>query len=291
MAVVAAGDLLQADWNVEIRGLLLGPGTVWRVGQLERWSSRTVRAEDTPRGASHGSVPGRDLINAEARILRVNTGKGRGATTQAELVSLRDQLRGAWATEDLTVPIAYQLGGQRRLRFGRTRGLDIDESDITVGYMTAICEFIDMDGIEYSAVEQMLSTLPDQPGAGLTPPFTPPFSLPAGTEGTITVTNQGRVPAPWRARIVGPVTVGSPPVITHLDTGERLAFNANGGLVVGTGHWVDVNSRDRSVLLDGTADRRLNLDNFSSWFSLAPGDNPIRFTGSGTLELFWRHTW
>lgn len=288
---MAAGDTITADFQVEIRGYLLGPGTPWRVGLLDRWSSRSVRSEDTPRGASNGSVLGRDLINSDARILRPNTGMGAGQTTTAQLVDLRDDLRAAWATEATDIPIAYQLGGQKRLRYGRTRGLDFDESNLTVGYLAATCEFIDADGIEYSAVEHSISTPPEQPGAGFTPPFVPPFSLPAGTVGTVDVVNAGTVPAPWRARITGPTTGGSPPVIDHLGTGERLAFTANGGLVIETGQYADLDSRDRSVLLNGNADRRLNLNNYSTWFSLAPGVNPIRFTGSGTLELFWRDTW
>lgn len=289
--MVAVGDLLVADWNVEIRGTLLGPGTVWRIGGLDSWSGRSVRSDDTPRGASHGSVLGRDLINSDARILRVNTGNGRGTVTVAELVTRRDQLRKLWATESVDVAIAYQLGSQKRLRYGRTRAIDIDESNLAVGHMTATCEFVDGDGIEYSATESSASTPPDAPGAGFTPPFTPPFSLPAGTVGVVTLTNLGAVPAPWRARITGPTSPGAPPVITHLGTGERLDFSANGGLEVPASQWVDLNSRDRSVLLNSNADRRLNLNNYSTWFSLAPGDNPIRFTGSGTLELFWRHTW
>jgi hypothetical protein len=291
VAGVAAGDTITTDWQVEVRGYLMGPGTPWRVGLLDRWSSRSVRSEDTPRGASGGSVLGRDLVNPETRILRPNTGKGSGNTTAAELVALRDNLRAAWATEAVDVAVAYQLGGQKRLRFGRTRDIDLDESNLTVGYLAAICGFVDADGIEYSAVEHSISTLPEQPGAGFTPPFVPPIVLPAGTVGTVDVVNAGKVPAPWRARITGPTSGGAPPVIDHLGTGERLAFTANGGLVIPTSQWADLDSRDRSVLLGGTADRRLNLNNFSTWFSLAPGVNPIRFTGSGTLELFWRDTW
>lgn len=288
---MAAGDTITADWQVEVRGLLLGPGTAWRVGQLDRWSSRSVRSEDTPRGASNGSVLGRDLVNSEARILRPNTGQGSGRTTAADLVALRDQLRAAWATEAADIPVAYQLGGQKRIRYGRTRGLDFDETNLVVGYLAAVCEFIDADGIEYSATEHSISTLPEEPGAGFTPPFVPPFTLPAGTVGTVDVINAGEVPAPWRARITGPTTGGAPPVIEHLGTGERLAFTANGGLVIPSAQWADLDSRDRSVLLNGDADRRLNLNNFSTWFSLAPGVNPIRYSGSGSLELFWRDTW
>ena len=288
---MAAGDLVDTDWQVEIRGLLLGPGTAWRVGALTGWSSRAVRAEDTPRASSHGSIPGRDLTNSHTRVLRVNTGMGNRHTTADELVALRDDLRAAWATEATDVPIVYQLGGQKRLRFGRTRDIEVVEDDLTVGYMTVDCEFWDRDGVEYSAVEHAVNTPPEDPGAGFTPPFVPPFLLPPGTSGSFPADNAGRSPAPWRARINGPTTALDPPFLEHLGTGEALSFTANGGLDVPAGQWVDIDSATRSVLLNGTADRRMNLATFSRWFSLAPGSNNVRFAGTGTLDFWWRDAW
>ena len=288
---MAAGDLVDTDWQVEIRGLLLGPGTPWRIGTLADWSSRAVRADDTPRASSHGSIPGRDLTNSHTRVLRANTGMGNRHTTADELVALRDDLRAAWATEAVDVPIVYQLGGEKRLRFGRTRDIEVVEDDLTVGYMTVDCEFWDRDGVEYSAVEHAVNTPPEDPGAGFTPPFTPPWSLPAGTSGSFPADNAGRSPAPWRARINGPTTALDPPFLEHLGTGEALSFTANGGLDVPAGQWVDIDSATRSVLLNGTADRRMNLATFSRWFSLAPGSNNVRFAGTGTLDFWWRDAW
>lgn len=276
---------------MEVRGQLFGPGTPWRVGGLDRWSSRTVRADDTDREASHGAILGRDLINAQVRGLQLNTGHGNGVTDPIELVGLRDDVREAWATEAVDVPIVYQLGGQKRLRWGRTRDIDLDENQITVGYMTADLEFLDRDGVEYSAVEHVTSTPPETPGAGFAVPFTPPFSLPAGVVGSFDATNAGRVPGPWTARILGPTNTLSPPFVEHLGTGESLDFSANGGLEIPAGSWVDLDSSNRSVRLGGVTDRRLNLSTFSRWFSLAPGINQIRFAGSGTLEFRWRDTW
>ena len=288
---MAAGDLVDKDWQVEIRGLLLGPGTPWRVGTLAGWSSRSVRADDTPRASSHGSIPGLDLTNSQTRILRVNTGMGNRHTTADELVALRDDLRAAWATEATDVPIVYQLGGQKRLRFGRTRDLEVVEDDLTVGYMTVDCEFWDRDGVEYSAVEYQVNTPPEEPGAGFTPPFSPPWSLPAGTIGSFDADNAGRVPAPWTARIYGPTNLSDPPYIENIGTGDALVFSANGGLDIPASQWADIDSATRSVTLNGTSDRRMNLATHSRWWSLAPGSNSIRFAGSGTLEFSWRDTW
>lgn len=286
-----AGDLISADWQVEIRGYLLGPGTPWRVGGLEAWSSRAVRAEDTPRASSHGAILGRDLINAHTRGLRLNTGHGNRITTPAELVALRDEIREAWATQATDIPVVYQLGGHKRLRFGRTRGIDLVEDDLTVGYLQAQLEFVDRDGVEYSADEHTVATGPDEPGPGFTPPFTPPVTLPAGLVGTFNAANAGRISAPWTARITGPTGAGGAPFIQHLGTGEALDFSANGGLDIPAGQWVDIDSASRSVLINGNADRRLNLATFSRWFSLAPGANDLRFAGSGTLDFTWRDAW
>lgn len=288
---MAFGDLITTDWQVEIRGHLFGPGTDWRVGGIDRWSSRTVRSDDTPRASSGGAIPGRDLTNPEIRGLRLNTGRGNGMTTAAELVEARDTLRDAWAANSADVPVVYQLGGQKRLRWGRTRDIEIVEDDLTVGYLSAVCEFWDRDGVEYSAVEHTITTPPEEPGDGVALPVLFPFTLPAGTLGSWSADNAGRVPAPWTARITGPTVDLDPPHIEHLGTGEVLDFGANGGLSIPAGQWVDLDSATRSVLMGGVADRRMNLATFSRWFSLAPGPNDLRFAGSGMLEFRWRDSW
>lgn len=73
--------------------------------------------------------------------------------------------------------------------------------------------------------------------------------------------------------INGPVTN---PALLHDNTGNKLTF----AFVLGTGEYLTVNLRNKSVILNGTANRRGTLTGTSRWFMLVPGVNTVRFLGT-----------
>lgn len=282
---MTAGDLVTSDWQVEVRGRVYGPGTGWRVAGLDDWSSRKVRSNDQPRAGSHGAFLGGDLVDAAVRALRLNAGNGNIVTTPTELAELRDDLLAAWAPEQQDIPIVWQVGGKKRLRWGRTRNIDVIENDLTVGYIEAVCEWVDGDGFSYSASEKIAGTSAPTPAVGRTYPRLYAWTYgPAGTGGSMQVVNEGTAPAPWKATIAGPCS--EPRLVT--DSG-LIVYGAD----LQAGETLVLDSRDRSVLLQGTASRYALLDEFR-WFDLPPGTSEVRFStadSQGGVFLSWRDTW
>jgi hypothetical protein len=65
------------------------------------------------------------------------------------------------------------------------------------------------------------------------------------------------------------------PGVEHIESGSTLRFN----IIINRGSFLDIDLRNKTVVLDGSASRRFTLDPSSRWFSLQPGNNNIRFTG------------
>jgi tail protein len=114
---------------------------------------------------------------------------------------------------------------------------------------------------------------------GVSFPLTLPFSFPATTAaGATTLTNLGAAPSHFVARMYGPCT---DPSLINESTGEEITFG--GGLVLASGDYVEVSTRDRTatLTLNGTAsavDRLNSLDwTVTSWWRVEPGMNQIRY--------------
>lgn len=96
----------------------------------------------------------------------------------------------------------------------------------------------------------------------------------AGQRGpSASIDNVGNRPASAILRIYGPVTN---PAIYHDQTDSAMSFN----IVLEVGDVLDVDLRNRSVMLNGTANRRGSLLGRAPWFMLVPGINTFRFDGN-----------
>lgn len=285
------GELVVDDNQYQIRDLLIGASSkfVWEGVAPTWWGSANVRTNDTPYMAAHGVRGGRDLLGSKTVLGKIAV----LADDDADLQALLDELAVAWAPSDVNVPfVAQQLGSKRR-RYGRPRRLEVLPDHVILGRTAIVAvEFEALDPYVYSDAEFTVSTAAPDAGAGFLVPFEPPFTLPVSTStGFVSAVMNGTRAAPWTIRLDGPLTN---PTILHQEQERTLAFTANGGLVIATGEYVLIDSQARSVLLNGTADRRSNLAGGSSWFSLDPGANSIGFTadsGDGTLTLTWRDTY
>lgn len=100
-------------------------------------------------------------------------------------------------------------------------------------------------------------------------------------------TNSGNRPAPVQFIITGPVIN---PIIFNNTTSNALRFNIT---LSGT-DTLTINTRDRTVYLNGTQNRR-NALTFPDWFFLAPGVNSITYAGQSgvgsTLNVQYRSAW
>lgn len=99
------------------------------------------------------------------------------------------------------------------------------------------------------------------------------FGTTTGTAGSAAAFNNGDKPADATIVINGPVVN---PTIVHDGLGYALAFNAS----LSATDTLTINLRNRTVLLNGSANRRSWLLGTSHWFLLQPGTNNVLFLGT-----------
>lgn len=281
---------LRAD---EADALVIGPGTAYRypTDWVQWWAAPGVRTFDLERAGANGYVAGRDLLGKQATTLLVQILADDADDLRAKI----DAWKAACAARSTgLVTLRANLLGETRLRYGRFRvpGEVRSRGRVTLGgfVVDGSAMFESLDALTYGDDLNTAATSRLQEGAGFTPPFTPPFTLGASVGGTVDAYNAGTMPAPWSAVLTGPLTY---PTISHLTLGRKLslAFSANGGVDLATGDTLTIDSATRSVLLNGTADRRSQLTVDSAWWDLAPGSNPFQLdadAGAGTLTVSWR---
>lgn len=91
-----------------------------------------------------------------------------------------------------------------------------------------------------------------------------PFALPVRTSGgSAIVTNIGDMDGPWIARITGPAPA---PTLTAVDLGRYMTVDID----LGAGETLDLDSRTKTVVLNGTASRAGLIVRGSTWFELPP---------------------
>lgn len=107
------------------------------------------------------------------------------------------------------------------------------------------------------------------------------------TPGGGSVTNIGNRPTPVTYVITGPIIN---PVVTNITTGQTMTFD----ITLAALETLTVNTRDRTVYLNGNSNRRNALIS-PNWFFLNPGVNFISFggfTGVGsTISISFRSAW
>lgn len=287
-----AGELVVADQQIQLRDWLGGPsGGVgdWIDEVLNWWGSAPVRNRDVPRMSTDGVQGGIDLLGSKTltgKMLIVGT-------SAADLRARLDAVQTAWLPSSDNLPLVVMLLGEKRRRYGRPRRFEVEPKLATYfstqGIYAAVVlfQFDALDPFVYSDTEHSVAIGLSVPG-GFTAPFTAPFTLTAGSGGVGSVVNAGTVPAPWTGRLDGPLTN---PAIIHQGQSRTLDFDVNGGLTLGASEFLLLDSRARSALLNGTADRRNTLDLGSRWFDLDPGSNAIALaadSGSGSFTISWR---
>jgi phage-related protein len=142
----------------------------------------------------------------------------------------------------------------------------------------------------YSNTEKSVTASPGTTTGGLHFPLDFPLVFGVGSSGgSGSATNAGTAPAPWTATITGSTPN---PKITHVESGKWLELS---GLTVEVGQTLEFDSKQRSILLNGTASRRGLLTPASTWFALQPGSNTIQFSSGGVttgqLTFKWRDTY
>lgn len=288
---MAAGDLIARDGQVELRGLLLGPGTAYVItGPITGVGDTEVRSAELPRPLDHGYFDDRALYGR--RTLRIPIAIL--GDTQADTLDKLDELGAAVRLPiesidgTFRVPLVMQLGGRKLFAFGRPGRMAVDATLLPKGAtIETVVEFLATDPRLYGE-ERTANAVPGSVTGGLELPHDFPHGFGTATPGTIQATNDGNFPTHPVARVTAAVGGLGAFTLTKVDTGERLAVV----LDVAEGEFLDLDFLNRTVLLNGQAPRDNAVQRpGSTWFALDPGTNPIDFgvtVGDATLALSWR---
>jgi hypothetical protein len=224
--------------------------------------------------------------------------KGRGIILEGSLYAdvdvveqFLDDLKANWAvSRDLVLLYFKAAGVDERALLVKPLGLKYDwESARRWGEARIQFKCFAEDPRIYAGIESLYYVdLNSVAVGGFGFPFSFPFGFGTASAGLGTnLPNVGNRSTPFEVIIHGP-TVN--PVIVNDDTGEQMDFN----ITLNSGSYLIVNTKYRTVRLDGVANRRNALIN-PSWFHLQPGDNHIRYladvAGALPLQFTYRSAW
>lgn len=278
--------LVVADRQIEYNGLLL-TDPYWPRTFV---TAAEVRSSDLQRVAHAGLVPGADFLGGRS----VSLGCSIVAWDQASFSAAIGAFEAAFAPgQNSELPLKFRIpgmaGGNTALINCRPRKLDVARNDDYFSWASDVAvELFATDPNIYSDILTTASTGMTVPSGGMTFPLVFPLVFGStGSGGALTVTNAGTAYTAPRFHITGPVTN---PTILNETTGQSISV----AIVLASGDYLDIDTADRSVVLNGTASRYSSLT-ATQWFSLGPGATNIKYLASissaSTLDVIYRSAW
>lgn len=277
------------DWQVEYGGLLVD-GNAYSLASLPDglMGGVTVRTSDDNRTARHGMFAGRDLRGGRTIVVQVEIAAPGDAAAFATLVA---GFAAAFAPGQSEGPFGFQVpgiaGGSSCVVYARPRRIALP---VDLSYYNKIpiatVELFATDPLLYSAAATTAGIAITAAAGGFVWPFPWPLVWIGASATAVVVTNAGTAAVEPLVRFRGPLLN---PKITNVNVG--LTFGL--GLSIDPGDYVDVDMANRTVLLNGTANRYPSITT-AGWWSLLPGNNSITLAadgGTGTADLTWRSAW
>lgn len=268
--------------TLSLRDLTVGTGTSYEV-MVDGTNWRTppaFRAEYPDINGRHGVHAGADLLGIRRIAFTITIDE----PTMAAALAAERIIAGAFAPSDIALPLVIVDDNGEWTMWGRPQPASPDFTYADVGLITVECRFAATDPLLYS-VEATQTVGWPAGSEGHTFPHTFPLVFgAAGETGVVSVSNPGTMPAPWSATIDGPWVN---PTVTLLGHGDTIEVTIS----LGTGDQLVLDSRDRSIILNGTASRASAIRAGSRWFDLPVGSSEVRFggaSGSGQASLAWR---
>lgn len=253
-------------------------------------SSPEIRSADKPLVSRNGLVAGIDKYSGKSVILILEVISLNEAGFNTAVNNFKTAFAAPLATSlPLTFTIPGVANGQAARINVRPRKVSLPIEYTYQDYAgVANIEFYATDALIYSDTESSISLAASQPASGRTYDRIYDVSYGAGgSYGSAIITNNGSALAPVQIRINGPV---ENPTIRNVTTGQSLGFTA----VIDAGRFIDIDTTNRTVMLDGTADRYSYLTT-PEWWGLVPGANEIRyiagFSVGSTATVTYRSAW
>lgn len=276
---------------MQIRDLVMGDLTPYRVMQGTNPWSRSARVDSSgTRPWAHGSWSGAEWMAEAVVPITVMV----QSDTAAEWLTYQQTLQSAFrpigdAISD--IELRWRLGGSEYVMFGRPRMVEPDVVNMR-GETIVRAAFVALDPFIYAGTETVVADIPlPTYTGGLSVPFTAPFTINGTLAGGFAdITNTGTADTGLLLRIDGPVVSPSVWLVHDNGTVQRLDFN----ITLSAGQWLDVDTKERAVLLNGTVSRRGQTS--GDWPLLPNGTHRLRWNASiyntdARLTVRYRSAW
>jgi hypothetical protein len=297
-------DLID-DVTVTLRGVTMHPtNPPYTLITFNPWSRAARVDQESPRAWNHGAWSGAEWLDAVTVPLTVLVKNDAGRGTRRWL-EVWQPFVAAWEPSHVDVPLEFSVddgagGTDDYVMFGRPRLVDPGAVTALRGWTLVACQFRALDPRIYSAGAEGLHVaftgLPVQTG-GFTfspapsgGPLTLPFSINAiSSAGALQLTNLGTTPTGLQVRIDG--SVQEPRFTLQTPDGPRTFFYLDS---LADDQWLDVDTRARTVLLNGTVSRR--GQSAGDFPLLHPGTwelsfNAAQFDADALITVTWRDAW
>ncbi|MGW6703617.1 phage distal tail protein [Streptomyces sp. NPDC054956] len=259
--------------RVDLGGISLGmvdaAGVAWHLQTLEGWDGPDQRAEYSLREADHGAWAAPVYLNQRPITL---AGKIEAADITA-LDTAMEQLIAAGSLTDTTLTV-YETTPKRATVRRSGSPLLRPITDRIAQYSLLVTA---ADPRRYSTTLQSQSTALPTVTGGLTLPITLPITISTTmVSGSITLSNAGSIATRPTLTITGPVV--TPTVVAALPGGAvtQIAY----GATLQAGDVLVIDSAARTVVLNGTASRRLY---FSGTWPEVPAGSSVTYSWSSPV--------
>lgn len=274
----------------QYNGLTFGVGTNIAVVETDGFDDLPdVRSADQPKSGAHGAFAGLDLLDERTMTMTLAL-LGSDRTSYDALVQ---QLVAAFSVQTNELPLLCGDSGNR-LIYARPRKVAVPRTMGCHGVFQpeASVQLVATDPRIYDATETALTTGLAAVSGGVGFPVTFPVGFGSGgTGGTVTATNSGGFATDWTATISGDCVN---PVIENLTTGQLLSF----AITLNLGDTLVVDSKSRSLVLNGTASRTFTIQPGSAWWTLPPTTpyllrfrNGGAYSAAASLTVRYRNAW
>lgn len=192
-----------------------------------------------------------------------------------DLEPFMDTLKANYGPVHTSRPFYFTVPGVgQRIVFCKSYGVKYDmDAARRVGSSPIQIQLMAANPLVYSTslIQVQTGLGGEDPGRAYNKSFNYGYGTPV-TGGLASVENLGNRETDGILTIRGPIT---DPKIVHDETNRFLAFN----IVLNGVQDLVIDLRNRSVLLEGTANRRSAMTSDSRWFLFVPGNNSLRFQG------------
>ena len=285
------GSLITRDGQVQWGGLLIGPGTPFRIDRqgVTGWADLPgLDSTDANRPTAHGAWPGARWAQPRTVSASVWVLPDSSADPGASL----DAFVRATSADDTEQWLAVRVHGRTTAVQARIAQRVVPNDGIyaTSGVAKASVQWIAADPRRYDTEQRSTSIGLPQAGAGFSYPVLYPLDYGDLPEmGSAVAVNGGNTDTSPQVVFTGPVT--RPRLINHA-TGRTLEYD----LKLAAGDQLIVDTTEGTVLLGGSASRLHTATTGSSpeqSFVLRPGDNQLDFRAleggdTADVQVTWR---